>query len=47
MTYYITATNRKGEIMGHTQTDAQEIYEAAVKYYTQQGWLIKTAMGEM
>jgi hypothetical protein len=46
MTYYITATNRKGEIMGHTQTDAQQIYEAAAKYYTSQGWLIKTALDE-
>jgi hypothetical protein len=47
MTYYITATNRKGEIMRHTQTDAQEIYEASAKYYIEQGWLIKTALEEV
>jgi hypothetical protein len=33
--------------MGYTQTDAQEIYEAAAKYYIQQGWLIKTALEEV
>jgi len=41
MTYYITAINRQGEIMGNTQTDALEIHQSAIKYYLEQGWFIK------